>query len=116
VNIFEQVGLEPEQLDAFNFTRRLLNWRKSNKAVQSGEFTQYIPENGVYVYFRHTDDEAVMVLLNNTEKESKVNLSRFAKNLKGYTAGRSVLSRTMFEKLDYITVPAKSPMIVELMK
>lgn len=116
VNVFEQVGLEPEQLDAFNFTRRLLNWRKNNKAVQSGEFTQYIPENGVYVYFRHTDDEAVMVLLNNTEEESKVDLSRFAENLKGYTAGRSVLSRTMFEKLDYITVPAKSPMIVELMK
>ena len=116
VNAFTQKGLSSEQLDAFNFTRRLLNWRKTNKAVQYGKFAHYIPENGIYVYFRYTDDETVMVLLNNNKKEVKVDLSRFAENLKGYTAGRCVLSRAMFEKLDYITIPAKSPMIVELLK
>ncbi len=116
VNAFTQEGFSGEQLDAFNYTRRLLNWRKTNEAVQFGEFTHYIPESGVYVYFRHTDDEAVMVLLNNSEKEQKVDLSRYSINLKGYKGGKSVLTRAIFDNLDYLTVPAKSPMIVELVK
>ena len=57
-----------------------------------------------------------MMLLNNSEDDKKVDLSRFATNLKGYSAGKSVLTRTSFDKLDFITVPAKSPMIVELIK
>jgi len=116
VNAFSEEGLSGEQKEALGFTRRLLNWRKTSEAVQFGEFTQYIPQNGVYVYFRHNEKASVMVLLNNSEDDKKVDLSRFANNLKGYSSGRSVLIRTLFDKLNFITVPAKSPMIVELMK
>ncbi len=116
VNVFSGEGLSGEQKEALGFTRRLLNWRKTSEAVQFGAFTQYIPQNGVYVYFRYNEKASVMVLLNNSEDDKKVDLSRFAKNLKGYSTGRSVLTRTSFDKLDFITVPAKSPMIIELMK
>ena len=57
-----------------------------------------------------------MVMLNNAEKDREVDLSRFEENLKGYTKGRSVLTRKLFENLDTIIVPAKSPVIVELIK
>ncbi len=116
INAFTQKGLSEEQLDAFNFTRRLLNWRKTSKAVQYGKFIHYIPENGVYVYFRYTEDEAVMVLLNNNEKEVRVDLSRFAENLQGYSGAKSVLTRSYFDKLDDLSVPAKSPIILDLVK
>ncbi|MEE4258187.1 MAG: glycoside hydrolase family 13 protein [Bacteroidales bacterium] len=116
VDVFSGKKLSDEQNEALGFTKRLLNWRKSNKAAQFGEFTHYIPENGVYVYFRHTDKESVMIMLNNAEEERTVDLSRFTENLKGYSTGKSVLTRTYFEKLDGITVPAKSPLIVELLK
>ena len=113
---FTEHGRTPLQREAFNFMQKLLNWRKNNEVVQSGEFTQYIPENDVYVYFRHNDKGAVMVMLNNAEKDREVDLMRFSENLKGYTKGRSVLTRKLFENLDTIIVPAKSPVIVELMK
>ena len=113
---FTKEGRTPIQQEAFSFTRRLLNWRKGNKTVQYGEFTQYIPENSVYVYFRHTDSESVMIMLNNAEEEREVDLLRFAENLDGYSKGRSVLTRKLFENLDKIIIPAKSPMIVELIK
>ena len=115
-NAFIKEGRTPEQQEAFSFTRRLLKWRKSNNAVQFGKFTQYIPENGIYVYFRHTDNESVMIMFNNTVKEKEVVLSRFAENIERYTKGRSVLTRRMYENLDKIVIPAKSPMIVELIK
>jgi glycosidase len=116
INAFEGENLSGEQQEALSFTKRLLNWRKTNKAVQYGEFTHYIPEDGVYVYFRSADEEAVMILLNNTEKERMVKLSRFEDNLRGFTSGRSVLTRTYFDQLSEIMVPAKSPLIVELIK
>jgi len=109
-------GLTDEQKEAYQWTKHLLNWRKTNKVVQFGKLTHYIPENGVYVYFKTTDEGSVMVLLNNNDKETTVNLSRFSENLKGFSAGRSVMTRQQFESLNEITLPGKSPMIVELIK
>lgn len=115
-NAFTKEGRTQLQQEAFSFTRHLLNWRKENKAVQYGKLTQYIPENGIYVYFRHTDDVSVMVMFNNNEEQKKVALSRFAENLKGYSKGKSVLTREYFDTLDTIPIAAKSAMIVELVK
>lgn len=113
-NAFTSVGRTPEQNEAFNFLRRLMNWRKSSKAVQNGKLTHYLPENGIYVYFRHTKEESVMVMLNNTNEDKEVDLSRFAENIEGFETGKSVLNRMYFDKLDTIVVPAKSPLIIEL--
>jgi len=113
-NAFIKEGRTPLQQEAFNFTRRLLNWRKDNKAVQFGKLTQYIPENGIYVYFRHNDNKSVMVMFNNNEEQKEVDLSRFTENLKGYTKGKSIITREYFNTLDTIPIAAKSAMIVEL--
>ena len=115
-NAFTKDGRTPLQQEGFSFTRHLLNWRKTNKVVQDGAFTQYLPENNVYVYFRHNEDGVVMVMLNNAQEEREVDLARFQENLEGYSKARSVLSRKTFEDLDKIIVPAKSPMILELIK
>ena len=116
VNAFTEEGLTPDQKDALGFTKRLLNWRKNSKVVQFGEFTQYLPENSVYVYFRHNDKGSVMVMFNNAEEKRTVDLSRFSENLEGYSKGKSVLTRESFESLDTIELPAKSALIVELEK
>lgn len=111
---FTRNGRTDEQNEAFDFVKRILNWRKGNNAVQNGKLTHYLPEDGVYVYFRYTEKESVMVMLNNTNEDKEVNMKRFYENLKGYSTGRSVLDRRGWENLDIITVPAKSPLIIEL--
>jgi glycosidase len=113
-SVFDGKNLSNEQLEALNFTKRLFNWRKTNNAVQFGGFTHFIPQDGVYVYFRHTEKEAVMIVLNNTNEERTVDMSRFKGMLKGYTSGKSVLNRTYYNQLTEIIVPAKSPLIIEL--
>ena len=115
-NAFTKAGRTKLEEEAFSYTKKLLNWRKGNQVVQFGKFTQYLPENNVYVYFRHDDDGAVMVMLNNAEEERTVDLSRFSANLAGYSKGRSVITGKLFESLDELIVPAKSPMIIELVK
>ncbi len=115
-NAFTEEGRTEEQQEAFAFMRRLLQWRKSSKAVQYGKLVQYLPENGVYVYFRHFEGETVMVVLNNLQQNREIDLSRFASDLEGYTRGRSVLTRQSFEKLDKLYIPAKSGLVIELEK
>lgn len=109
-------GRTEEQEAAFQFMRRLLNWRKTNKAVQFGELKQYLPEDGVYVYFRHYQDQSVMVVLNNNTENKELDLKRFQKDLEGYSSGRSALNRQGFDNLDHLRISTKSVMIIELIK
>ncbi len=116
VNAFTPKGRTVQQNIAFNFLKRLLNWRKTNKAVQDGKLTQYIVENGIYVYFRSYKGQKVMVMLNNNKKSMTVDMSRFADDLIGFTKGKSVMTSKVFNQLNSITIPARSPLIVELEK
>jgi neopullulanase len=116
VNAFTPQGRTVQQNIAFNFLKRLLNWRKTNKAVQFGKLTQYIVEDGIYVYFRSYKGQKVMVMLNNNKKSMTVDMSRFADDLKGFTKGKSVMTSKVFNQLNSITIPARSPLIVELEK
>lgn len=111
---FTRQGRNDEQNEAFDFVKRILNWRKGSDAAQNGKLTHYLPEDGVYVYFRFTENESVMIMLNNSDEDKEVDLKRFAENLKGYSSGQSVLDRMSWENLDKITVPAKSPLIIDL--
>ena len=35
------------------YMRKLLQWRRTAPAIRDGKLTQYVPIDGVYVYFRH---------------------------------------------------------------
>ncbi len=117
VNAFTNDNLSPEQKDMKDYISTLFNWRKSNKTVQEGKLTHYIPEDGIYVYFRTFGKESVMVIMNNNEKYVKtINTVRFAENLKGFKTGKDVLTGNQIKDLSNIEVAAKSVKIIELSK
>ena len=117
MDAFTPQGRTPEQNDAFNYLRTLLNWRKGNKTVQFGKLTHYIVENGVYVYFRSYKGHKVMVMLNNNNsKPVTINMERFSDDLKGYSKGKSVMTGKIMELQKTMTLPAKSPLILELIR
>jgi len=116
IDAFTSEGRTEEQNIAFNFVKRLMNWRKTNMAVQQGKLTHFIPEDGVYVYFREYKDECVMVILNNSKEDKSLDLNRFTEITKNYSQGKSVLDRTFLDNLETVNVKAKSPMIFELSK
>ncbi|MBN2639350.1 MAG: glycoside hydrolase family 13 protein [Bacteroidales bacterium] len=114
---FTAAGRTPEQNDAFNFLSKLLNWRKTDSVVQYGDLVHYIPENGVYVYFRSYHGKKVMVMLNNNnDKDVTVDLNRFAHDMQGFKQATEVMTGKKYELKDTFTIPAKSPVILELEK
>ncbi len=114
VNAFTQTGLTADHYDAWTYMRLLLQWRKNKKVIHEGKTTHYIPEEGVYVYFRHLDGESIMVVLNNNNESKTFKTERYTENLKGYSTGTDVLHRTYFDQLRIISVPAMSARIIEL--
>ena len=43
----------------------------------AGKLTQYAPQDGVYVYFRHTDRLKVMVVINKSADARRIDTARF---------------------------------------
>lgn len=103
-----------KQKEYFDFTSKLFNWRKSAEVIHSGKTTQYIPENEVYVFFRHNKTGAVMVVINNNADNQNLKLDRFAENLEGYSEGREIISGNNIILDSSLEVPGKTGFVIEL--
>ncbi len=113
-NAFTNAGRTAEQKQFFDFTSKLLQWRKTNDAVHFGKMKHYVPQNNVYVYFRYTDNKSVMIILNNSTKTQTHKNHRFKESIQNYTTGKEVLSGKTIDLKNEITIEAKSSLIIEL--
>jgi glycosidase len=113
-NGFTVEGRTDAQNEIYNYLQRLLNWRKSKEVIHTGKLTHFIPENNVYVYFRHDADEIVMIILNNNDNPQTVQTERYQEMMKGYRTGKEIISQTEMNNLNKIHIPKKSAMIIEL--
>jgi len=114
VNAFTGEGLSADQREAMDFVKKVLNWRKTATVVHEGELTHFMPQNGVYVYFRYNADEKLMVVLNQNEEAQTLELDRFAEMLHSVSGGKDVISGKSYELKEKLTVPAETPMVLEL--
>ena len=111
---FTGKGLSPQEAEFQKFTQKLSLFRKSSSAIGSGKMTQFVPENGLYVYFRHDEKQTVMVIMNTSNNESLVNLDRFKEMTKGYLIGKDVLSNGSLELKDHWKIPGMTCWVMEL--
>jgi neopullulanase len=77
VNGFSGKGLSEDQQSMQQFLKKILNYRKTSKAIHTGKTVHFAPNNGVYVLFRIKNDEIVAVILNKNQEKIKLNLNRF---------------------------------------
>ena len=89
------------------FLRKILEWRKGSKAVTKGRMKHFIPQQGVYVYFRQYGDEKVMVVVNGTSKRVDIDLSQYMEELDGYALGIDVITNKKM-RLDTLSFRVKS--------
>ncbi|SEH44553.1 glycoside hydrolase family 13 protein [Chryseobacterium culicis] len=115
-NAFLPSSQTPEQQEFFQFTKKLLNWRKGKEVIHNGKTKNFVPQDGVFVYFRYNEKESVMVVINNNEKDQTLDLKRFAESLTGFTQGKEIISGKEIPLQNTMNVPAKTPLIIELKK
>lgn len=115
-NAFNPATQTSEQKEFYQFTQKLLNWRKGKDVIHTGKTKNFAPKDGVFTYFRYNDKESVMVVINNNEKDQTLDLKHFEESLKGFSKGKEVISGKEFPLQNTLTVPAKTPLIIELEK
>ena len=113
MNAFTGQGLSTAARESQAFMRKLLNWRRTAPAMRDGKLTQYVPQHGVYVYFRHNDAQRVMVVLNNSDESRTLDMHRFEESTAGATTAVDVITQ-QGRSLQSLAVPARSATVFEL--
>ncbi|HMV91262.1 MAG TPA: cyclomaltodextrinase C-terminal domain-containing protein, partial [Cyclobacteriaceae bacterium] len=115
-SVFTEAGRTASENELFQYISTILNWRKSKPVIHNGRLMHFIPENGIYVYFRYSDTESVMVILNNNAEEKTLTTQRFNERLQGFNSAENIVTKQTVSNLQSIVLPAKSATILELKK
>ena len=92
---FTAQGRTAQQNEAFDFTRKLLNWRKGNEVIGKGTLKHYSIQNGTYVYERRYGDRSIVVMMNGTDNEQTLNLTPYKEILPASTAADFISGQTV---------------------
>lgn len=107
VNAFTADGRTDLQNEAFNFTRRLLNWRKGNDIAAKGKLKHYSIANGIYVYERSYNGRSFTVIMNGTDQEQTFDPERYREVLPKASATDFISGRNV-ELSQKIQLPARN--------
>lgn len=113
-NKFTAAGRTARENEAFDFVKKLANYRKNTPALHSGKFMQFIPQNGFYVYFRYNAEKTIMVVMNTNPEAATLETARFAERMQGFTTAKNVLTEEPITSLTSLKIPALTAWVLEL--
>jgi glycosidase len=108
---FNALERTPQENEVFNHFQKLLNWRKNSAAVQYGDLKQYIPVDNIYIYSRSYEDEYILVILNNNERDMHLDTNKFSIDCKPGNSWLDILSEETFDNISNLTLKPKSALI-----
>jgi glycosidase len=115
-NKFIAAGRKNDENEAFGFFKKLANYRKNNEVLQTGKLMQYVPENGIYVYFRYNKEKTIMVIVNSNGNDEIISTGRFSERLTGFTKAMNVITDENYNSISSFKLSSKNVLILELKK
>ena len=94
------------------YLKQLLNWRKNNPVIAEGKTLHFAPFNGVYVYFRYTDDK--MVVVNKNEADTVIDTKRFAEILGNKSKAENIMTAEVITGLSSLKVKGKTTSVFNI--
>ena len=91
-NLFDMAQHSGAQKDVYDYTRAIMNWRKTKDVIHSGKTMHFIDRDNTYAYFRYDDNDVVFVFINNTDSVREIPWARYAEIAEGITEGRDVIT------------------------
>ena len=83
--------------------------------MQTGKLMQYVPEKGVYVYFRYNNEgNMVMVIMNKNERDMIIDTKRFAEILTNKSKASNVMTGETITNISSLTVKAKTTTVLTI--
>lgn len=100
--------------DAFNHIRKLLHWRKQSDAILNGKLKHFVPYDNVYVYNRYSDNESVLVILNNADQVRKIDMHRFTEVTDGFETATDILNGKEYKDISSIEMDGNTSLVLRL--
>ncbi len=113
-NKFTREGRTEKEEMAFEYFKKLANIRKMNPVLASGELKQFIPKDGIYVYFRILGAQKIMCVVNTSSKEHVLNIETYNEVINGKTTFVDLFNNTSQSVQSSIAIPAISFQLFEI--
>jgi glycosidase len=114
-NKFTKEGRTEDEQQTWQYIAALANFRKNSPALTKGKLMQYLPDNGLYTYFRYTPAQTVMVISHTGTADMQVTMKRFEQRTKGFTKLKNILTGEIRDLKDF-TIKPKESFVFELVK
>ncbi|CAN5723314.1 glycoside hydrolase family 13 protein [soil metagenome] len=114
-NKFTAAGRTVKENDAFNYVKTLAAFRAGSTALKTGKLMQYIPQKGLYTYFRYDKNQTVMVVSNSNDTAFLITVNRFFERTKGFTKKRNIMNGNISALTDF-SLAARQSEVYELLK
>ncbi len=76
---------------------------------------QYVPEDGVYTYFRYDNKQTIMVVMNTAKEEKKVMMEKFTERTNGFSKMKNILTGKI-TSLNEFAIKSYESVVYELIK
>jgi neopullulanase len=113
-NAFTKESLSQDELDVQKLVTTLANFRKISSALKTGKMTQYVPQDGLYVYFRYDTKQTVMCIMNAGNKDIRIHFEDYAERIKGFTKATNVTTGEGYALSDKLIIPSKVMWVLDL--
>ena len=75
---------------------------------------QYVPQDGVYVYFRYNTKQTILCVMNTNDGEKEIDLQRFIERTKGFTQAKNIVDGSVSDLTSTLKIPGKTVLVAEL--
>ena len=111
-NAFTKLGRDAKQNQAFDFTQKLLKWRKGNEVIAKGSLMHYAPLDGIYVLERRLGDKSVVLIMNGSGEDKTVELDKYYEVL-NQKSGKDIISEKVFDLTTPLSIAASDVYIFD---
>lgn len=112
-NAFTSTGRTAEQNEMFSWLSRLLHWRQGNDVIVSGKQVQFIPQNGIYVLARQHSGKTVLTILNGTDEQRTLSVSRYKEVIGAAETATNVITKQQVNIGEDLTLQPREALVVE---
>lgn len=112
---FTAAGRNEKENEVFNYTSALARFRKNSSAITSGKTMQFIPKDGMYIYFRYDPKQTIMVITNTGDKAMKPEWNYYVERTGVYKQIKDVVSGKTIP-LEGFEIKPKESFVFELVK
>ncbi|WP_210485970.1 alpha-amylase family glycosyl hydrolase [Rufibacter aurantiacus] len=115
-NAFTGQGLTTDEKAVQDLVKKLGQFRKTSSALKTGKLMHYVPNQGLYVYFRYDADQTIMCVMNTDTKPRTLNFGHYAERTQGFSQAQDILEAKSLSLSSSPTIPAMQMWVLELKK